>query len=234
MPPRSADLGVLVLAFDPHNPETVYAGTGDGLFRAAGGGGSWTATGPSAPAPFSIFSLPIYSIAIDRQNPSTIYVGVQIGGQASKIYKSADGGASWSARGSGLPDCCGVSVLAIAPQNTDTLYAGSFGYAGDDFVGGVFKSTNGGANWNQLSATSVSSLVIDPANPDTLYAATDAGVFRSTDGGTRWAAVNSGAQPVHVSSLAIDPQNPSRVYAVGSGGVFVITFSPDQRPVRRR
>ena len=112
---------ILVLAFDPLNPETVYAGTGVGLFRAAGGGGSWTATGPSAPAPLGVFSLPIYSIPIDRQNPSTIYVGVQIGGQASKIYKR---GMAAQVGVRGVPGCPTAAVSACwrLPRRTRTRY----------------------------------------------------------------------------------------------------------------
>ena len=124
-----------------------------------------------------------------------------------------------------MPDCCSFGVLAIDPQNADTLYAAS--------ATGAFKSTDRGANWNQLSSglpletPSVSSLVMDPRNPSTLYVATGRGVFRSMDRGASWTPLNSGLPPGSVGTLAIDPQNSSKVYGVGSGGVFAITVTRD-------
>ena len=84
-----------------------------------------------------------------------------------------------------------VVALVINPETPDTLYAGT--------LGGVFKSTNGGANWTAMnnrppdSATCVHyrCLAINPQTPDTLYAGILGGVFKSTNGGESWTAMNN-------------------------------------------
>src|SRR5437867_11422272 len=74
-----------------------------------------------------------------------------------------------------------ISALAIDPLTPTTLYAWTNG-------GGLFKSTDGGANWSATGLTNISgrALAIDPITPTTLYAGADGGVFKSTDGGARW------------------------------------------------
>jgi photosystem II stability/assembly factor-like uncharacterized protein len=146
------------------------------------------------------------------------------------LYKSADGGASWTEAGSGLPECCAVtlaavSALAIDPQNGNTLYAGT--------PAGVFKSVDGGANWNRsgLDTAVVHSLTIDPHNPDRVYAVTDAGLFQSLNSGTTWTEA-SGGPSWPMTSLTIDPLDSNRVYAGSAGGIFVITFESDSGRVQ--
>ena len=135
---------------------------------ASAGVGVWTTHGPDGAS--------VRAVAVDPANPATVYAGTASGG----VFKSTNGGASWSAANSGLAST-GVAALAIDPSSTATLYA-----AGGD-EGGVFKSTDGGARWaainSGLSATSTRALAIDPSTPTTLYVGTDVGVFKSTDGG---------------------------------------------------
>jgi len=101
--------------------------------------------------------------------------------------------------------------------------------------GGIFKSTNGGANWSIVntglpSYPMVDALAIDPATPNILYARTWAGVFKSTNGGENWNAANTGL-PTTVTvylgqgALAIDPVTPSTLYVGTDAGVFKSTNS---------
>jgi hypothetical protein len=91
---------------------------------------------------------------------------------AGGVYKSTDGGATWSIFNTGLTNTA-VNALAIDPQRPTTLYAGT--------ASGVFKSTDGAGTWSALSTGlpnfSVMALVIDPLRPTTLYAGTVRGVF---------------------------------------------------------
>ena len=102
-----------------------------------------------------------------------------------------------------------VTVLAVDPQTPATLYAAGFS--------GVFKSSNGGANWARASDgiadPSVDALVVDPVTPTTLYAGSTQGgsVVKSTNAGATWAPL-AGA-PTLVIALAINPQAPGTVYA---------------------
>jgi photosystem II stability/assembly factor-like uncharacterized protein len=112
------------------------------------------------------------------------------------------------------PEGGSVSALAINPQTPDTLYAGIWS-------GGVYKSTNGGANWVNTGVVA-NALAINPQTPDTLYAGSGSypglGVYKSTDGGTNWTAINTGLTNNIVNALAINPQTPDTLYAGTSGG----------------
>src|SRR5207245_2391393 len=163
-------------------------------------------------------------LAIDPQTPATLYAGTNRyngfnGG--SVLVKSTDGGGSWSAVNTGLPNypyypdhpyypVTGVYPLAIDPHAPTTLYAGTDG-------GGVYKSTYGGESWsaNGLNAE-VLVLAIDPLTPTTLYAATGYGAVKSIDGGVSWTQVN-GISAVFV--VAIDPLTPTTLYVGTSYGV---------------
>ena len=109
-----------------------------------------------------------------------------------------------------------IYSLAIDPVTPTVLYAGVYG-------GGIFKTTDGGWNWNAanngLTSVIVQSLAIDPKTPTTLYAGTgNRGVFKSTDGGGTWNVTNIGLKNSTVAALVIDPTTPTILYAGTSGG----------------
>jgi photosystem II stability/assembly factor-like uncharacterized protein len=138
------------------------------------------------------------------------------------MYKSTDGGASWSDR---LFGCCDKAP-AIDPTNRTSLYGGT--------SSGVMKSSDGGTTWTETGlSTGANVLALDPANPNVLYAATWAselsglrGVFKSTDGGASWLSINEGLGSLVISrapvtALLINPANPQMLYAGTAGyGVF--------------
>jgi photosystem II stability/assembly factor-like uncharacterized protein len=172
-------------------------------------------------------------LAISGGEATTVYASTadcdDSGCLGDGIFKSTDGGSSWTAANSGLPGGA-VSSIAIDAQNPATLYIG-LSWGENINRTGVFKSIDGGTSWKQLSpglpeGTYFGSLAIDPRDSSTVYSGTGRGVFRSTDGGENWSAVNSGLSGISVSSLAIDPQDPNSVYAGTEAGLFVITFVP--------
>ena len=136
-------------------------------------------------------------------------------------FKSTDSGGSWSPINTGLTAFL-VNALAIDPSAPATLYAGTDPGFDYDFTG-VFKSTDGGANWRQSLYASVLALAIDPSAPATLYAGTFGGVFKSTNGGESWSAINAGLTGTRVQALVIDPSAPATLYAGTSFGVFKST-----------
>ncbi len=111
----------------------------------------------------------VLALAINPQTPDTLYAGTSGG-----VFKSTDGGTSWTARNTGLNYSGTVLALAINPQSPETLYAGT--------SGGVFKSTDGGMNWtamnNGLTNHVGLSLAINPQTPEIVYAGTEGGVFK--------------------------------------------------------
>ena len=216
-------------AVDPASPSTIYAVVNGAVTKTTDGGEHW--------ADLAMLELcPVNSLVIDPASPATIYAA---GGSPwdygdFPICKSADGGAHWAvAFDAYLP----ISVLAMAPSLSSTLYAG------ENYV--VFKSIDGGLSWEMRSSGLpgwyVSALAIDPTNADVVYVAQEVvdalvvpdgetgKIFKSTDGGEQWQQVQL---PVPVpgstliTSLVIDPATPSVVYAaytnsnMKSGGVF--------------
>ena len=114
------------------------------------------------------------------------------------------------------PDGASVGTLVADPRNPGTLYAGT-GYGG-----GLYKTTDGGANWTLLNPElGPAYLAIDPQNTNTIYAGvggsgnSGAWMFKSTDGGVSFNLSNSGLQAVQFyGALTVDPQNSGTVYAV--------------------
>ena len=139
------------------------------------------------------------------------------------MFKSKDGAGSWAAVNNGtLPNDSVVQALAIDPDITQTVYAGTNG-------GGVFKSTDGGGNWtavnNGLTNLNVQTLAIDFVDTEIIYAGTDYGsLFISMDGGANWSAIGGAISGANVLSLAIDPATTTTLYAGTAGeGLFFLT-----------
>lgn len=128
------------------------------------------------------------------------------GSVAGGVWKTTDGGKSWVNKTPYLPNMA-TSCLAMADANPNIIYAGTgesysnyTGVAGD----GIYKSTDGGESWTQLTATaknddfrSINRLLVNPKNPQVLLAATtpsywgqgSSKIMKSTDGGTSWRKV---------------------------------------------
>jgi photosystem II stability/assembly factor-like uncharacterized protein len=194
------------------------------LPRVAGAGlNTWTSNGPYSPYGGEL----VYALAINPVVPTTLYAGT-VGG----VFRSTDGGNSWSAANGGVLDQLGdVRALVINPTSPSILYAGIPGS-----IAGVFRSTDGGNSWSTLSqalayggafSLYIYSLAIDPVNPSIVYVGIqDEGVFRSTDGGESWSPAgaglpgNFGGEP-----LAINPLTPTTLYAGSNIGVFRSTDS---------
>jgi len=180
------------------------------VYKSRDGGTSWVNSGSGLPASNGDYFAGRGALAIDPQNPGTIYVARQ----GSGVYKSTDSGASWRAANIGMAVSGGpfVSGVAIDPQNPNTLYAPS--------INMLFKSVNGGVSWSPLSSwrrsdallPGVGMLVADQQNAGTVYALTANGMFRSVDAGATW-NVYFRPRAATVSSLVMDPLNSGTMYA---------------------
>ena len=206
------------LAIDPINTSTIYAA------GSVGGGTVWKSTDNGRF--WSIVNVgldsrsTVYALAIDPNNTNVIYVGTETLG----VYKSNDGGGSWSAFSDGLSyhyiDDSGqrhfsrVSSIIIDPLNSNIVYAGT--------NSGVFNSSNGG-RWSALNSglsdLGVNALALDPVNPSIGFTGTDGGVFKSSSGGASWSLNNNGLPGVNVNSLALNRGNAD-VYAGTDSGTF--------------
>ena len=190
------------LVIHPTQPLTLYAGTGNGVFRSIDGGKTWLPINNGLNARF------VVALVIDPLIPSTVYVVVDALGTAAGVYKSTDGGNSWNLRRNGMVDGH-LRSLAIDPITPTTLYAGAFNSP-------IYKTTNGADNWVALGGSPLvpPSIAVDPHTPARIFAA-DAivgGIIRSTDSGGTWQAVlTRGNQEGRW--VGVSPLTPGLVYA---------------------
>lgn len=208
---------VVALAMTPAgtNPPAIYAIKNfdrAGVYKSQDGGETWADTN----IPNIDGSSP-WAMAVDPNNPNVIYVGTPDGrfGSYEHLYKSTNGGNSWSLKDSGLPDSrrSTPSSIVIDPRNSD-VYVGI-----ED--GGVYKSTDGAGNWNILGNTmdlaSIHHLAVHPTLSSTVLAPVNsAGLAKTTDGGGSWDFLPGGRSS---GPIAYYPQNPSIIWAGGGTSV---------------
>jgi photosystem II stability/assembly factor-like uncharacterized protein len=198
----------VVLAVDPGGSGTIYRNLTFGLSRSFNGGRRWHDLG----VPDSC--LVVSALALDPSSPRTVYVGGDNGDAGCQVpvhvYKSADGGNTWTALSIDV-----VDGLYVDPGSPETVYA---------TLDGLKKSSDGGMTWASAGtglAQGISFLAIDPRSSSTLYAATPTGVFKSSDGGGSWLPAGAGLPPGAVSTVVVSPREPGTVYAGIRGvGVF--------------
>jgi len=214
---------VRTLAIDPQYLTTIYAG-GGGVYKSTNGGETWTPINNGLTS--SGFEASITSLAVDPKTPNNIYAGtvpIAITNPAGTyitygggVYKTTDGGMSWTHITSALPESADVLSLVVDPQTPATIFAA--------VSGDVYKSTDGGASWHSShvgqSENTVQVLAIDPQTPSTIYAGTWDGIYKSTDGGEKWNLSNDGLRVSWINVLAVDPQSPGTVYAGSNASLY--------------
>lgn len=200
------------LYVDPSGGTVLFIVTRPGgIARSSDGGYTWLPVSEGLPGnEREVYAL---SLAIDPTDTSVIYVGTGGWvGQGHGVYKSTDGGETWSPANRGMIDYR-ITALAVDPANPQIVYASGDG-------GELFKSTDGGQSWNDLtdklplqksSHPSIRDIAIDPATPETIYLLCDrAGVLVSSDGGAKWRALGKPAEADYPSFTAtaviFDPQ----------------------------
>ncbi len=216
----------VALAIDPIAPSTLYRSSSDGaglVDKSVDGGESWAVLdGPP---------VAVTQVAVSPRTPGVVYTGTLDG-----VYRSEDGGASWTRASRGLPDSvslidgsvrtAAVDVLAFGPESPSTLYAVAAFYSPGHFSRAVFRSTDAGETWTAagrgLEDTLVNTLAADPVVPGRLFAGTeDGGVFLSEDAGMTWTAMSAGLTGAPVEDLALSTGSPATLWAATYGsGVF--------------
>jgi photosystem II stability/assembly factor-like uncharacterized protein len=213
---------VYALAIGPSDSQTIYAGTGASpgqvVFKSTDGGAMWTNVSGG------IRSELVWSLAIDPSDPNVVYAGTN---RAGPVYKTTNGGTTWSMASTGIPRDEVITDLAIDASSPTTVYAAASALLES---AGIFKTTDGGETWihvnHGLTSGWAYDLAIVPAKPSTLYAASD-GVYKSTDGGKSWAlqfAIPNSGGP----RLAIDPIDPANLYL----GVYLAQAGPQPTAYR--
>ncbi len=206
------------LVMDPVRPDTLYAAVGsiwstgdNGIYRTRNGGSTWTRLTSGLPSSNSIGRT---SLAIAPSSTQIIYAGISADmspgqGVMLNIYKTTNGGSSWSSLGA--PTAMALdwrnNAIAVHPTNPQIVLAGGLE---------IWRSTNSGSSWTNVGAGTVHvdihEIAFAPSSPATVYVGCDGGVWRSSDSGAHWAACNSGLVTVQYWGIALDPTRENYCY----------------------
>jgi photosystem II stability/assembly factor-like uncharacterized protein len=253
---RTLFMGAIALA--PSNPNIIYAGTGEGngssdsyygrgVLKSTDAGATWTLLGNAA-----FDGLKISKIVVDPNDANVVYATSRAGGGTSPIvtgrrgvWKSVDGGLNWTNTTTSITDTTAYTDLAIDPSNPQVLYTAIGKNIGDPF-NGVYKTSDGGANWAIAGNFPIGDLelgritvAIAPSSPNTIYTSIQSvstnGLYKmlkSTDAGATWTQLTNtpnymGTQGWYDTTLIVDPANADIVYAGGQAGTNSIIRSAD-------
>ncbi len=210
-PARHAEIrNIESVALDPRDPRVVYAGTWHLPWKTTDGGLTWSQMKKGV-----IDDSDVFSIIVDRAEPSTVYISA-----CSGIYKSLDKGELFR-KIQGIPSSARrTRVLKQDPLNPAVVYAGT--------TEGLWKTLDAGATWKRITASNyiVNDILIDPRAPQRVLLATDrAGVWMSHNGGASFAPANRGFTHRQVTAALVDRGSPTTFYAgvindKEFGGVF--------------
>ena len=260
---KQPTLSIGALAVAPSDSDVIWVGTGeandrnssdwgDGVYRSTDGGEKWQNVGLKN-------SRAIARIVVDPKKPEVAYVAAMgnlwADGGERGLFKTTDAGKTWklilqAAAPHEARTGCGDVI--VDPTNLEIVYAALYArqrtpwsftsgpsVTGGEDVGGIFKSTDGGAAWKKLGGglpvqTGRIGLAISASNPKVVMAVVESfeggtsqltdlrsksgGVFRSEDGGEKWMRMSAmDPRPFYFSQIRIDPANDQRIYLLGFG-----------------
>ncbi len=240
----SQSIGKITIA--PSEPETIWVGTGEpwvrnsvsvgtGIYKSINGGTNWQLMGLEN-------SERIGDIIVHPEHPDTVYVAV-LGhlwnaNEERGVYKTTDGGKTWK-KIFYIDENTGASDLDIDPDNPEIIYATMWSHrrypwsfdSGLNGKSGVYKSTDGGQNWqpiqNGLPKEKLGrmAIAVAPSNGQVIYLSVECkskegkGLYLSTDAGANWKKVsnefNTTVRPFYFANMVVDPLNDSIVMKCG-------------------
>ena len=211
------------LTYDPQNPNRVLLGTSTGvIFVSEDGGHNWARFAKLGAGDDYVLD----HMAISPRNSKTIFVSAwSVQDQnAGDIFRTRNGGKDWEA----LPGMRGKSVRAMAVSISDpnVIVAGA--------LDGVYRSTDGGNNWQRISSNdgivkNIESIAIDPKDPNVIYAGTWHLAWKTSDGGANWQRINKGMiDDSDVFSIIVSSADPSEVFASACSGIYKSTSGGEQ------
>lgn len=199
------------IKIDPTNNQIIYITDAlSGIHKSIDGGTTWVPknNGITSRNGDSNDAIPVFTVAIDQNNPTTIWAGTQYD---SGIYKSLDAGDNWVKKNNGITETNIVfREISVVSGDSDTIFASGevpTGNQGNEFEkvnGVIYKSTDGGENWTKIwNGNSLARWLCIGANPINLVSSTGIfdreasnivgeGIMKSTDGGATWNQSNTG------------------------------------------
>src|SRR5437016_588756 len=235
------------VAIDPSNPEIVWVGTGeswvrnsvsvgDGVYKSIDGGENWTNVGLKD-------SEHIAKILIDPKDGNIVYAcatgHLWDDNNERGVYKTTDGGKTWKKVLAGANLSTGCAMLSMSAQDSKTIYAALWDFRRQAWTfrsggpgSGLFKSTDGGAHWTELTPANAKglpekpygriALAVAPSKPQVVYATIESAksaLFRSDDGGRTWNRLDASQfmvwRPFYFANLIVDPKDENKVFKAG-------------------
>lgn len=190
------------IAFDPVNPDIVYYGT-NRLYQSTNAAGNWSAISPdlsNGPHDGNLAFGSLTSISVSPINSNVITVGTDDG----NVWITQNEGGSWTKVSDALPNYWVTKVLA-SKEDVNTVYVTFSGYRFGVDEGHVYKSSDNGANWTNISTT-LPDIPVNDIEQDSygnLFVGTDIGVLASNDEGLTWGVLGTNLPSVVVNDLYI-------------------------------
>ena len=230
----------------PTEPRTYYMGTvGGGIWKTTDAGITWDNVSDGQLATSSVGA-----IAVAESDPNVVYVGMGehairgvMTSHGDGVYRSTDAGRTWTHVG--LDRSRAISRIRVHPSDPDLVYVAVQGAPyGANEERGLYRSTDGGENWEQIlyvdENSGASDLSMDMTNPRIMYAAfwdhrrlpwqvqsggPGSGLWKSTDGGDNWHPIENGLpELMGKTSIDVSRANPNRVFAIieadPDGGIY--------------
>jgi photosystem II stability/assembly factor-like uncharacterized protein len=233
------------VTIDPSNSKNIWVGTGeawlrnsvsvgDGIYKSTDGGENWTNVGLKD-------SEHIAKILVNPSDGNDV-LACAMGhlwddNDERGVYQTSDGGKTWKKVLAGANGSSGCAMLARSKQEPKTVYAAMWDFRRQGWTfrsggpgSGLFKSTDGGAHWNEIEEKSAQGLPpkpygriavqVAPSKPQVVYANIEAekgrGLYRSDDGGATWTKLDASNfmlwRPFYFGNLIVDPKNDGKIF----------------------
>jgi photosystem II stability/assembly factor-like uncharacterized protein len=232
------------VTIDPSNHKTVWVGTGEswtrnsvsignGVYKSTDGGENWTNVGLKD-------SEHIARILVDPADSNTVHVcatgHLWNDNDERGVYKTTDGGTTWKKVLSGANASTGCAMLAANPQEPKTIYASMWDFRRQGWTfrsggpgSGLFKTTDGGEHWTEISPANSQglpekpygriALAVAPSKANVVYAMIESkqsALYRSDDAGKSWKKLDASNwmvwRPFYFANLIVDPKNENKLF----------------------
>ena len=233
------------VAIDPSKPTNVWVGTGeawmrnsvsvgDGVYKSTDGGENWTNVGLKD-------SEHIAKILINPGDSNDVLVcaagHLWNDNDERGVYQTTDGGKTWNKVLAGANGSSGCAMLARSTQEPNTVYAAMWDFRREGWTfrsggegSGLFKSTDGGAHWTEITGAKAKglppkpygrlALAVSESKPNVVYCNIEAekgrGLYRSNDAGVSWTKLDASAyvvwRPFYFANLTVDPRNENKIF----------------------
>ena len=212
----------------PHNPRIIYHGM-NYLFRSLDRGDTWEKISPDLTYndPKKIGDISYQTIFTISESPlkfGLIYAGTDDG----RAHVTKDGGLTWKEISKSLPKRW-ISRIVASAFDEATVYMSQNGKRDDDFAAYLWKSTNYGKTWQDISGNipcgPINVVREDPKNKNILYVGTDIGAYVSIDGGEIWNVLSNNFPSTFVHDIVIHPRENIAVAATHGRGMYALDVS---------